>query len=348
MGDEAKNRSVLRRKWFAIVFGLISSVVFVWLAARNVDLSKVGDVLSQVQWWWLAAYVAAAASLQLLRIGRWTLLLYSLGETRIRRSAKIGAVGISAIFFLPARLGEFVRPVLISDPERVGFGEAMATVVIERLVDGIMVGIMLLLLGSFVAPSPDTASAIQATGLGVGGVFVGLTVALFLAARFSELSFSFIDKVFGRWPKLAEKLKNTIERFREGLFALVRSRHAISYLGITIVLWIASGLSLIPVFEAFALDLPIAAGFVILGATAVGILVPAGPTAVGPFHYAATLAASWFLLPPDTALSFAVLFHVGQVIANLAVGLGGIAAGGLSAGVSQNPLTADDPRLTTE
>ncbi|MBN1944630.1 MAG: flippase-like domain-containing protein [Bradymonadales bacterium] len=319
-----------RHSPIGILVGIFSSLVFTWLAVRNLDWSAAGQALKQVRWGYIALYVAAACGIQLIRMIRWSLMLHSLGDTRWGRTMSVGAVGLTAIFFLPARLGELIRPLLIADPDRVGMGEAVATVVVERLIDGIMVGVMLVVVGLWVEDSLSTAATIRSAGLAVGGIFLGLSAVILVATWYSGLSQRLLRRLYGRWRRLAARLMSLVSQFRHGLFSLFRTRHTISYTLLSAVMWVFNGLSVLLLFAAFQMDLPPVAAFVILSAQSVGILVPAAPTSIGTFHFAVMWSISLYSLPQADAFNFAVVFHLAQVVANLLIGLGGIATGGLS------------------
>jgi uncharacterized protein (TIRG00374 family) len=255
----------------------------------------------------------------------------------------VGAVGLSAIFFLPARLGEAVRPLMIADSGRVRTGEAIATVVVERLVDGLLVGLMLIGVGAWVGGDLPTSGTIRRAGWIVGGIFLALTLGMLLSVRFSALFCRVVEALFGRWPRVAAKLEGLVLSFRDGLVTLSRTHHVSSYLALSVVMWIVNGLAVALLFEAFGMGLPVACSFVVLSATAVGILVPAAPTSLGTIHFAAMWALGLYGIGGAAAFDFAVVFHLGQVAANLAVGVLGILGGGLTFERVRGAAVADAP-----
>ncbi|MCA9562329.1 MAG: flippase-like domain-containing protein [Myxococcales bacterium] len=313
----------------ALLFGIVSSVAFLGLAIRGVDWDSLTDSIRHVNWLWLVAYVGIFGVVQTIRIVRWGVLLGSLGETNRRRIASVGAVGLTAIFFLPARLGELVRPVAISRGNKVGFGEAMATVIVERLIDGIMVGLMVFGIGFIVDAGVESTATIRSSGLIVGGIFLALTVGVFIAARFSAFSISVIERLFGRWPKLVDVFSGLVRKFQKGLFTLLEGHVTLKYLTLSLLMWFVNGMSIVALLQAFHLDLPVTAAFVILGAQSIGILVPAAPTSVGTFHAAVAWSVGLFGIGQGVAFAFAALFHAAQIVANLSVGLVGLAIGGM-------------------
>jgi hypothetical protein len=320
-----------------LAVGVASSVLFTWLAVRHVSWHEAETALGHVRWPWVAAYVALGCVVQLLRMVRWTWQLRVLGDRRTGRSLSVGAAGLSAIFFLPVRLGEAVRPLLIEHPAGVTVSQALATVVVERIVDGVFVAVLLLFLGLWVGGDIAAAGEIVRAGGIVAAVFLGLGLAVAVALRRAAGVARLIERLCARRPALAVRLEGGLQRFRAGIGTLGRPRDAAVYGTITAAMWILNGLAILPLFAAFGFELPWSAAFVVLGAQAVGILVPAAPTSVGPFHYAVVWALGLYGLPSAVAFNFAVVNHLGQIVVHLAVGVAGILGGGLARPTPEPP-----------
>ncbi|MBI5487564.1 MAG: flippase-like domain-containing protein [Deltaproteobacteria bacterium] len=313
-----------------VAIGVTSSALFTWLAVRDVSWDEAKSALGDVRWPWVATFVALGCVVQLLRMLRWTWQLRSLGDRRTGRSLSVGAAGLAAIFFLPVRLGEATRPLLIAHPGHVSVSQALATVVVERILDGVVVALLLLVVGVWVAGDVAEAGQILRAGGIVAGIFLGLGLVLALALwRTAGVSW-LIDRLFGRRPALAQRLRGGLQRFRTGIATLGRPRDAAVYVALTVAMWLLNGLVILPLFVAFGLDLPWSAAFVVLGAQAVGFLVPAAPTSVGPFHYAVIWALGLYGFSSAVAFNFAVVCHLGTIAVNLLIGVGGILGGGLT------------------
>ncbi len=131
----------------------IAALAF-WVAFRGVDAGELGASIRSMD----LSFIAIALLLMLGNIGfrllRWGVIVRAYdGEFDAVRLGRIGAIGFMAIDVLPARLGEFVRPVLL---KRAGvpFGVGMASIVLERLLDvAILAGLLLAVLA--VGDLPD-------------------------------------------------------------------------------------------------------------------------------------------------------------------------------------------------
>jgi glycosyltransferase 2 family protein len=315
--------------WRGVSIGLLSSALFLWLAVRGIEPDAALAALGSARWGWWALYVLASVAIQAGRAWRWAEQLRALGEPRMARSLSVGAVGLAAIFLLPARLGELVRPVWIASPQGVSVGAASASVVSERLIDGALVGALLLGTGLWVghtsALPAGAADTIWRGGVLVGGAFSLAMAAVWVAAWQDAPVQRLVAALCGRWPALQARISAAITRFHGGLLALVQGRVLARYLALSALIWAANCVTLVFLFWGFGLELPWSATCVVLGATAVSLLVPAGPASIGPLHLAVIWALGLYGVPDAVGLNIATLLHLAQVLANGAMGVMGAA-----------------------
>jgi uncharacterized membrane protein YbhN (UPF0104 family) len=86
---------------------------------------------------WLIASVALTIATYWFRAVRWQILLAPLKAVPLRPLLSITVVGFSAIFLL-GRAGEFARPFWLTRREKVALTGSVATIVVERVLDMIM------------------------------------------------------------------------------------------------------------------------------------------------------------------------------------------------------------------
>lgn len=247
---------------------------------------------------------------QLFRAWRWRFLLTPITETPpgLWRLLMISSVGFGAIMLMPLRLGELVRPFLISDPrdadaaqprsgrdgQRLRMTAALGTIAVERVMDGLMVS--LFLFGSFLVlgKRPDAPSWMMPTAYTALAVFGGaalfLTVGL-LRAEFAvrlALTLSLVGPLAHRWGGRAERFRSRLDDLLRALisgFAALSDAGCLSRFILTsVVYWGFNGLGFWVLSRAFHLDLPLVNSFAICGMVAIGIILPAGPGLVGNFH----------------------------------------------------------------
>ncbi len=156
-------------------------VVFLW----NVNFKEVGQSLESANPWWLLLAGCLALLSYWLRAIRIILLLRPVGKVRQSTANLSTAVGYAAMSLLPARMGDLVRPAIISRRDTLPFSAALASILTERLFDmwTIIVGFLLF---SLAPPTMNLSSEalrildmLELTGWVLGiGVVAGSLVLL--------------------------------------------------------------------------------------------------------------------------------------------------------------------------
>src|SRR5437660_4467781 len=203
------------------VLSLAMSAVFVWLSLRHTDVRAVGRAMAQADAARITAYVVLLLVIHLVRTVRWGLLLRPLGQVPFKRLNSASAVGWMLLMLLPLRLGEFARPLLIARPPPGGGAPlrrsgALASIVVERIVDGIFIGILgmvsLRLLGG--SATGKYVEFARSASLLVAAGFFGLCVALVLAVLFRERALKLCRAVFTPIsPRIAHRVQDMLESF---------------------------------------------------------------------------------------------------------------------------------------
>jgi hypothetical protein len=305
----------LTRNLAKLLLGLAIGAFFVWVSARGWPLDRLtgevaldGTVLSvgssalgwSLDLFWLLPYFLILSLIHVLRVTRWRPLLDPIIKLDFRDHNRIGAVGFMAMFLFPLRLGELVRPFLVKRlsqslgrPVRVS--EILATVVVERIIDGLVVS--LLLFGVlFLLPSEGE----QASRLAIGAY---LALAVFLAAAIllagarwqHALTRRFVARTAGLVSKRVERAVDRIlEDFLRGLSRLPSARDFASFLTQTIVYWALNGLGVWCMTRAFSLPIDGVGAYAMMACVVVGMMIPNSPGNVGSFWYFLCLPAGLY------------------------------------------------------
>src|SRR5918997_4135927 len=119
--------------------GLLVSVLFVYLAVRKVDLLESLRVLGSLDPRWLFAGMLVYLLLALpIRGLRWRLILREQKPLSLKEIMVPIYVGYMANYVLPARVGELYRAHFLGRRARMSRSGAVASIVIERTFDGLM------------------------------------------------------------------------------------------------------------------------------------------------------------------------------------------------------------------
>jgi uncharacterized protein (TIRG00374 family) len=300
--------------------------VLVWLAFRGEDWSDFLVRLESVEHGPLMGYVGLFTAAHLLRIFRWGVLVRALGDVQWRDILSAGAVGYMCIMVLPLRLGEFVRPYLVRGKAGVTASGALATVVVERVIDGLLFVALFFFFINMLPPTGNPAVAlVKGSAWLAGAVFVGTLVVLVAAHLRKEQTLRLLQKIGNRINRgVTDKALGLLESFLEGLEVLPDKRRLGLFMVYTVIYWAALGLGMKLMADATHIpDLDYVEGFALLTVLTVGIMVPAGPGFTGTFELALKAGFTLVLLTPQSQANIAlytIVLHVAQLVVQVGIG----------------------------
>ena len=285
-----------------------------------------------------------------MRAWRWQYLLESLGRVTFWNAFRATVVGYAARGVLPSAAGELVRPYFLSRCEPVSATGAVATVVLERLLDLVtvlaMLGVYVLFFGSELTDAnPVAVTALKWTGgLAAVGSAIALVLLFALAGNPARLSRTLVNLGSVLPSRLAVLLARVVEKFAIGLGAIRKPSRLAVALAWSVPLWLVIATGIWAAIVAFALPISFMGSFVIVAVLTIGVSVPT-PGAVGGFHEAFRLGATVFFgAPNEAAVGTAIVLHLFANAPTLVLGLFFAAQEGLNLGGIQ-PLV-DKPETS--
>lgn len=300
--------------------------VLVWLAFRNEDWSDFGARLATVDPVPVVGYLALFSVAHVLRIVRWGVLVRALGPIRWREVFSAGAVGYMCIIVFPLRLGEFVRPYLVRGKAGITASGALATVVVERVIDGLLFVALFFTFISLLPPSGHPAvDAVKISAWLAGAVFLGALVVLIAAHWRRAQTVAVLAAVGNRINRgLTSKAVGLLDAFLDGLRVLPDKRRLMAFMAFTVVYWVALGVGMrLMALGTHIPDLSWVGGFALLTVLTVGIMIPAGPGFTGTFELALKGGFALLVLRPESLENVAlytVMLHVAQLVVQVGFG----------------------------
>lgn len=292
-----------------LAVGIAISVALLGVLLWRVDLDALGAQLAQTSWGW--ALVACGLNI----VGIWTRARrwYYLFPPGSRPPALFRAamIGYMANNVLPLRAGEFVRVYVVSRhwPQH-GFWLPLATLVVERVLDGLAV--VLILAGLVLAvPVPPALRWAAVAFLTIDAL---VTLVLVAIATTPALCRAIIIGVTRRSEWLQGRLLGIFEMFVRGLAGVRTPRHVLPIVLWSGIVWAVTVLTAWTAMFAARLDLPLTAAWAVLAFVVLGISVPSAPGYIGVFHTAVVLALAMFGVPGPAALGYAIVFHASGFI----------------------------------
>jgi uncharacterized membrane protein YbhN (UPF0104 family) len=313
-------RLTRRSTLFALLLTLVL-VLGVVRAATSFDLSEVSLDLQRANPLWLLAALVASWATFPLRGLRWRMILSASGFTISRRAAtEILTLSFWVNCVLPAKMGDVYRGWLLKHNGATSLGNAVGTVIAERLVDLATVA-LLGAASTFVAfggKLPPTALALTAVALGVA---VATTLLLLVARGFAAALIYALPIP----DALKSGFTNAAASLRAGSGGKV-IRTALPY---SLAIWIGESLRLAAVAAALGLfvvspaagQIGIASTIFIALVSAVLTVVPFTPAGIGIVEAGMVgILVALFGFSPESAIALALLDRL--------VGVGSLVLGG--------------------
>lgn len=305
--------------------GLSLSVLFSFLALKDVDLKGLLEVAKRANAVPLSVAFFLAYAILWVRARRWGILLRPLGPMREWLLFRMTLLGFLGNYLLPARMGEVLRAVFLGSRTGNSASSIFGTIVVERLLD---LGSILLVffIVTFSAPFLDEEKALkealQATAFGLVLAGAGITAFLWLLKARKEEALEIFPKTLGKiLPRLSSKFVSLLSSFSQGL-EVPRGKRDLGEITIwTIVIWTLSATVVFLVSESLGLGLGWGACWFVLVVLGLGVSVPSAPGFMGTFHYAAMVSVMAFGVGKTEALCFALVLHGICILPVMVLGL---------------------------
>lgn len=321
-----------KRLWL----GTAVTVVFLALLLVRVDLGEMRSALADANYAYLIPAIGVYFVSLYFRAFRWRFLLRPFARLRTARLYPVVLVGYTANNLLPMRLGEIARSYYLAQRERVRGSTALATIITERVFDGIFLlfllavtAVFLPVSGLFDRVSDNVNLPAWAISASVIAPFVGvLAVMISMAVRpaaFERLALRISERLPERWGGRVYAL---VERFIAGFEDLHRPRRLATIVVLTAPVWAAEGVMYYLVALGFGLQDELPSMLTLVGAIAVitsvsnlATSLPSSQGAVGPFEFFTVLSLEFVGVDTGVAAAYAIVLHLALLLPVIAVGL---------------------------
>ena len=226
-------------------------------------------------------------------------------------------IGFMVNSLIPGRLGEIVRPYLLSQKEGLSKTAAFATIIVERVFDLIII-LVLFSLYLLLAPALPyrsseasvTLSQVEWSGL-ISAIAAAAIIALLLLLHVKTALFlKGAEKLFSFLPaRFSQVLLRGINSFAQGL-AVLRGKGLLFMVVVySFVHWLTVCFGMWVILAAFNIEVPFYLTFFILIFAATGAAIPT-PAGVGAFHKAVQIVLVSFMgIDNDLAVGTSIVLH---------------------------------------
>ena len=323
---ERTERKKIFKKVLQVIFPLLLGAFILFWVYRDFNFQRVWLVLTrEMDYGWMAVSLVFGVFANLFRGWRWKLALAPLGEYP-KTAHCVYAIFISyASNLVIPRVGEVTRCGILSKYDGVSFSKSLGTVVSERMIDTLCVGLITGLV--LLSQMPVFATFFAETGTDVGRYAEVLTSGHFYLIILCVLAVLVLGFFLIRNIALFAKLKGILQNIWQGIVALKDIRPIPLYIVYTLGIWVCYFLEFYLSFYAFGFSshLGLSAGLVMFVVGTLAVIVPT-PNGAGPWHFAVMTMMVLYGVGKEDAGIFALLVHGIQTFLLILLGIYGLSA----------------------
>ncbi|MBN2385793.1 MAG: flippase-like domain-containing protein [Anaerolineales bacterium] len=296
--------------------GVLISVGFLWLALRGLKLGEFWEAVKTANYWWILPGVAVYFIAVWVRAWRWHYLLGPIRKIPTRTMFPVTCIGYMGNNIYPARAGEVLRAVVLKRREGVPISASLATIIVERIFDGVVmlafVFINLPELARLASSDSGFVGNIQDLALIGTGIFLGALVLFLLAAMFPAFTAG-----IGQWfiehflPKrFRERTAGIMHKFLDGLASLRSPFNVLMVFLTSVLIWLLETVKYWFVMHAFTFSVSFFALMLLNGIANLATTIPSAPGYIGTWEAVTKAVLVAYEVPGAEALGYAVVLHV--------------------------------------
>jgi uncharacterized protein (TIRG00374 family) len=301
--------------------GFAISLLFLGLALYRVDFIQVAQAIARADYRLVVASGCMTLASYVARTMRWRRLLLPQKAIPTARLFPVVVIGFALNNVLPGRPGEIARGFALGQRERLSKTAGIATVVLERVADGLT--LIAILAGlSLLIDLPGWGRQVESLSLLIFGA--ALLFMLLMLWREKWMTHLLHRVIHVLPPRFAHRIANMFASFVIGLHSLRSPRDVLAIAVFSLSAWLCEACSYFLVLSAFnLLAFPaerLYASLFMMVIVNLSISIPAAPGGVGPFEWAGSLALAAFGVMQSLALPVVLVSHMVQFA--LVTGLG--------------------------
>lgn len=301
------------KRW-QIWLGIAVSAVFMWDALRGLRLGEMWETLQGARYLWLLPGVAVYFLAVVVRAWRWHYLLRPLKPISTRTMFPIVAIGYMGNNIYPARIGELLRAFVLRHREGVAVSASLATIIVERALDGVVMLAFVFLNLPELANLTSTsgfAGSIRALALLGSAVFLGAVLVFILMAVYPKRAASVLDGLNRQLipERFREAVAGFADRFLQGLASLRSPADVLMVLLTSVVIWLLETIKYWFVMHAFPFEVSFFALMLMNGIVNLATTIPSAPGYVGTFDRPGIAVLEAFGVDKAIAAGYTLVLH---------------------------------------
>ncbi len=295
------------KKYIQLSVGVGVSVFFIYLALPGLHLQTVLEALQTANYWWLLPGILVYFVGLWVRTWRWQYTLRPLQLVPLTTLFPDVCIGYFGNNVFPFRAGELLRSYVLKKQTGIDISSSLATVIIERIADGLVM-IMFVFLALPFAPMPEFFRNAVVT-MTVGFLFATI---LFIWMANEPQRF---ERFYGGVARLLlpgrvrAVTDGFFQRFMLGLRSLSSPSDMTAIFLTSVLIWLLETVKYWFVMHAFDFSV----GFIVLmlmnGLVNLATTLPAAPGYIGTFDTPGIMTLQAFGVDPSVAASYTFTLH---------------------------------------
>ena len=312
-----------KRVWI----GLAIAAACLFFLFRETDWAALRNALLQADYRWILIALPVFITGYLVRGLRWHHLLAPVRRVPTRALLPYLVIGFMANNVLPGRVGEFIRPYLAGERLGISRTASFATVVLERILDGLTMLAIFGIASAFLSTrvgrvvmdptftifghsGAEFYHWIRLSILVATGIFAGLLLAAFAAIHFKERSLALATRLAKQLPgTLHTKVEDVLHRFVSGLEVLRSWVDLVRVFALSLLAWMLEGSTYYLVAQGFHLTPSFGSILILMALVNLAIMVPSSPGGWGPFEVAGVGYLKFLRVPEPSAIAYVLVVH---------------------------------------
>ncbi len=303
------------KKWQFWV-GVLISAVFLYFALRGLKLGDFWKALQTANYWWILPGVGVYFVGLWVRAWRWHYLLGPIKKIPTRIIFPVTCIGYMGNNIYPARAGEVLRAVILKRKEGVPVSASLATIIVERIFDGVVmlafVFVNLPQLAKLATSNSGFVGDIQTLSIWGVGIFAAALVVFLLAAMFPKFTAKigqwFIERVLPK--RIREQTSGIMLKFLEGLASLRSPFHVLMIFLTSVLIWLFETIKYWFVMHAFAFSVSFFVLMLMNGIVNLATTIPSAPGYIGTFDATGIAVLTANGIEQSVATGYTLVLHV--------------------------------------
>lgn len=294
------------KRWQVWV-GVLVSALFLYRAVQGLHLGEVWSYLRQAKYGWIVPGVLVYFGGVWARTWRWHYMLRPLKRVPLARLFPMVCIGYFGNNVYPARAGEVIRSYVLKRKEGIAISASLATVLVERVFDGLVMLLFVFMALPFAPSLMDYRRFVTLISL---AFFTALGLFFWAAVqphRVRGLYGWFADRL--PMGPVRARADEVVDRFLEGLHFLRRPEDVAMIFVTSVVIWLAETVKYWFVMHAF----PFSVSFLVLmlmnGIVNLATTLPSAPGYVGTFDTPGIAVLVAFGVDRNVAAGYTAVLH---------------------------------------